>query len=118
MRWLQAHGTDAKTYRPEFVPELVVENACEFTVTPVPSGNGNPFRIRNGEERWDEWEGKVPRNCAQFRVEGTFMQRFDLSMFPVDQQELNIYVCVANGGLRCVRGRWGRAMGNGKLVDA
>jgi hypothetical protein len=79
------HADNPSNYAPDYMPNLVFTNAKDgLSMNPIPGASGSPYSIQlnaHGEYR----------NFVRIRVEGTFLQHFDLKYFPFDMQTLHVF---------------------------
>lgn len=74
--------SDPLNFKPDFIPNFEFPNAKEETMERREQENGNPFKI-------DIIDGE-PYNFLRTLVYLTCMERFELSSFPFDVQELTV----------------------------
>lgn len=78
------YSQNPEEYRPvTFVPSLVFQNSKDVDVVEVPGGNGSPYSIENG------------KNFVRLKVTGTFLQNFNVTLFPFDHQIMRIVTTIS-----------------------
>jgi|MDSY01.2.fsa_nt_gb hypothetical protein len=76
---LKNFAADEVKFRPEFCPDLVVQNAGKLDKRLIPNANLNPFTVKEGSS-----------NFVRVRCEGSFIEDFELEHFPFDIQDLKM----------------------------
>lgn len=81
---IKAFEENPSEYRPKsYMPSLVFQNSKEVDVFEVTSATGSPYKIENG------------KNFVRLKVNGSFLQNFNVGFFPFDHQTMRVVVTIS-----------------------